>query len=110
MYHVSRTKSAPLGVGLLQIDMQPMLVYRFLRQLSDWVLCRFYADVYVCGEENVPLRGPVILCVSDPSPGSGLIPCLQRCHSSQRNHRHRRSVQVFAFPPTGRLTILTIQV
>lgn len=36
------------------------LVYRALRKISDWSLS-FYSDVYVEGQENVPVDGPVIL-------------------------------------------------
>ncbi|RDX54483.1 acyltransferase [Lentinus brumalis] len=36
------------------------LVYRGLRQVSDWAL-RFYSDIYVDGEENVPPNGPLII-------------------------------------------------
>ncbi|KAH9920018.1 glycerol-3-phosphate-1-acyltransferase [Epithele typhae] len=40
--------------------MELKLVYRSLRQISDWAL-RFYSDVYVEGEENVPEHGPLII-------------------------------------------------
>ncbi|EIW55730.1 glycerol-3-phosphate-1-acyltransferase [Trametes versicolor FP-101664 SS1] len=36
------------------------LVYRGLRQVSDWAL-RFYSEIYVDGQENVPLDGPLII-------------------------------------------------
>ncbi|RPD65473.1 glycerol-3-phosphate-1-acyltransferase [Lentinus tigrinus ALCF2SS1-7] len=36
------------------------LVYRGLRQISDWAL-RFYSDVDVHGQENVPADGPLII-------------------------------------------------
>ena len=45
--------------------MELKLVYRGLRQISDWAL-RFYSDVYVDGVENVPKDGPVIVYVSNP--------------------------------------------
>ena len=38
------------------------LVYRGLRQISDWSL-RFYSNVYVDGQANVPKDGPLIMCV-----------------------------------------------
>ncbi|KAA1472683.1 acyltransferase [Dentipellis sp. KUC8613] len=42
--------------------MELMLVYRALRKISDWTLSTFYAEVYVSGQENVPEKGPFILC------------------------------------------------
>ena len=42
--------------------MDSKLVYRGLRQVSDWAL-RFYSDIYVDGQENVPPDGPLIMCV-----------------------------------------------
>ncbi|KAI0717400.1 acyltransferase [Cerioporus squamosus] len=36
------------------------LVYRGLRQISDWAL-HFYSDIYVDGQENVPPDGPLII-------------------------------------------------
>ena len=42
--------------------MELKLVYRGLRQVSDWAL-RFYSDIHVDGEENVPRDGPLIMCV-----------------------------------------------
>ncbi|TFY76611.1 hypothetical protein EWM64_g7401 [Hericium alpestre] len=47
--------------------MQLMLVYRFLRQISEWTLSDFYTEVYVKGTENVPLDGPVLLLASHPN-------------------------------------------
>lgn len=46
--------------------MELKLVYRFLRQVSDWVLDNYYSEVVVEGAENVPLHGPVIMCVHNP--------------------------------------------
>lgn len=43
--------------------MEVKLVYRGLRQISDWAL-RFYSEVHVDGTENVPPDGPLIMCVS----------------------------------------------
>ncbi|KAI0746755.1 glycerol-3-phosphate-1-acyltransferase [Daedaleopsis nitida] len=40
--------------------MELKLVYRGLRQVSDWAL-RFYSDIYVDGQENVPHDGPLII-------------------------------------------------
>ncbi|TBU45439.1 acyltransferase [Dichomitus squalens] len=40
--------------------MELKLVYRGLRQISDWAL-RYYSEVYVDGQENVPTDGPLIL-------------------------------------------------
>nr|VWO94891.1 1-acyl-sn-glycerol-3-phosphate acyltransferase (EC [Ganoderma boninense] len=40
--------------------MELKLVYRGLRQISDWAL-RYYSEVYVDGEENVPHDGPLII-------------------------------------------------
>ena len=45
--------------------MELKLVYRTLRQISDWAL-RYYSEVYVDGQENVPADGPLILCVYPP--------------------------------------------
>ena len=42
--------------------MELKLVYRGLRQVSDWAL-RFYSDISVDGAENVPKDGPLIMCV-----------------------------------------------
>ncbi len=42
------------------------LVNRGLRQVSDWAM-RFYSEIYVDGQENVPLDGPLIMCVSSLS-------------------------------------------
>jgi glycerol-3-phosphate O-acyltransferase / dihydroxyacetone phosphate acyltransferase len=41
--------------------MELKLVYRFLRQVSDWSVNGFYSEVHVEGHENVPKHGPVIL-------------------------------------------------
>ena len=49
--------------------MELKLVYRGLRQISDWVL-RYYSEVYVDGQENVPPDGPLIMCVTTPAPTS----------------------------------------
>ncbi|THH20628.1 hypothetical protein EW146_g759 [Bondarzewia mesenterica] len=43
------------------LNMEPMLVYRALRKISDWTLTTFYSEVYVVGRENVPTDGPVIV-------------------------------------------------
>ncbi|KAI0653947.1 glycerol-3-phosphate-1-acyltransferase [Cubamyces menziesii] len=40
--------------------MELKLVYRGLRQISDWAL-RFYSEVHVDGVENVPPDGPLII-------------------------------------------------
>ncbi|KAI0635152.1 glycerol-3-phosphate-1-acyltransferase [Trametes polyzona] len=40
--------------------MELKLVYRGLRQVSDWAL-HFYSEVYVDGQENVPRDGPLII-------------------------------------------------
>ncbi len=40
------------------------LVYRILRQLSDWTIDGFYSEVYVEGAENVPKDGPLIMYVN----------------------------------------------
>ncbi|KAI0826632.1 glycerol-3-phosphate-1-acyltransferase [Trametes gibbosa] len=40
--------------------MELKVVYRGLRQVSDWAL-RFYSEIYVDGEENVPRDGPLII-------------------------------------------------
>ncbi|KAI0360695.1 glycerol-3-phosphate-1-acyltransferase [Trametes cingulata] len=40
--------------------MELKLVYRGLRQVSDWAL-RFYSEIYVDGQENVPRDGPLII-------------------------------------------------
>ncbi|KAI0764978.1 glycerol-3-phosphate-1-acyltransferase [Fomes fomentarius] len=40
--------------------MEPKLVYRGLRQISDWAL-RYYSEIYVDGQENVPRDGPLII-------------------------------------------------
>ena len=45
--------------------MELKLVYRTLRQISDWAL-RYYSEVYVDGQENIPADGPLILCVYPP--------------------------------------------
>ena len=42
--------------------MELKLVYRGLRQISDWAL-RFYSEVYVDGVGNVPPDGPLIMYV-----------------------------------------------
>ncbi|KAF6760508.1 glycerol-3-phosphate O-acyltransferase [Ephemerocybe angulata] len=41
--------------------MELKLVYRFLRQVSDWVVDNYYSEVVVEGEENVPIHGPIII-------------------------------------------------
>ncbi|TFL03794.1 hypothetical protein BDV98DRAFT_525392 [Pterulicium gracile] len=41
--------------------MELKIVYRILRQVSDWTLTGFYSDVHVEGSENVPKHGPIIL-------------------------------------------------
>ena len=56
------------NLNALFLTMELKLVYRGLRQVSDWAL-RFYSDVYVDGIENVPRDGPIILCVC-PVPSS----------------------------------------
>ncbi|KAI8970577.1 glycerol-3-phosphate-1-acyltransferase [Trametes punicea] len=43
--------------------MELKLVYRGLRQLSDWIL-HFYSEIYVDGGENVPRDGPLIITSS----------------------------------------------
>ncbi|KAJ3524857.1 hypothetical protein NMY22_g10822 [Coprinellus aureogranulatus] len=43
--------------------MELKLVYRFLRQVSDWVVDNYYSEVVVDGAENVPLHGPIIMYV-----------------------------------------------
>ncbi|KAH9849378.1 glycerol-3-phosphate-1-acyltransferase [Lenzites betulinus] len=40
--------------------MELKVVYRGLRQVSDWAL-GFYSEIYVDGQENVPGDGPVII-------------------------------------------------
>ncbi|KAK0186468.1 acyltransferase [Armillaria mellea] len=40
------------------------LVYRILRQLSDWTVDGFYSEVYVEGVENVPKDGPLIIAAT----------------------------------------------
>ncbi|TEB30908.1 hypothetical protein FA13DRAFT_1764336 [Coprinellus micaceus] len=47
--------------------MELKLVYRFLRQVSDWVLDNYYSEVVVEGAENVPLHGPVIIASTHPN-------------------------------------------
>jgi hypothetical protein len=47
-------------------DMELKLVYRFLRQVSDWVLDGYYSEVVVEGEENVHIKGPLIMYVDLP--------------------------------------------
>ncbi|KAH7915532.1 hypothetical protein BJ138DRAFT_1054610 [Hygrophoropsis aurantiaca] len=44
--------------------MQPMLVYRFLRKVSDWTMSGFYSEVLVTGQENVPSDGPLIIAAT----------------------------------------------
>lgn len=44
--------------------MELKIVYRILRQVSDWTLTGFYSDVHVEGSENVPKHGPIILLVA----------------------------------------------
>ncbi|KAJ3508497.1 hypothetical protein NMY22_g16594 [Coprinellus aureogranulatus] len=44
-------------------SMELKLVYRFLRQVSDWVVDNYYSEVVVDGVENVPLHGPIIMYV-----------------------------------------------
>ncbi|KIM81281.1 hypothetical protein PILCRDRAFT_89247 [Piloderma croceum F 1598] len=41
--------------------MDPTLVYRTLRQLSQWTISGFYSDVHIEGANNVPKDGPLIL-------------------------------------------------
>lgn len=41
--------------------MESKLVYRSLRQISQWTVDGFYDKVHVCGEENVPETGPLIV-------------------------------------------------
>ncbi|KAJ7475828.1 glycerol-3-phosphate-1-acyltransferase [Mycena latifolia] len=44
------------------VTMELRLVYRILRQASDWALGGgFYSDVYVSGEHNVPKDAPLII-------------------------------------------------
>ncbi len=50
----------------LDLKMEPKLVYRGLRQISDWAL-RYYSEIYVDGQENVPRDGPLIMCVHCPT-------------------------------------------
>ncbi|KAI0371934.1 glycerol-3-phosphate-1-acyltransferase [Pilatotrama ljubarskyi] len=40
--------------------MELKVVYRGLRRVSDWAL-RFYSEIYVDGQENVPRDGPLII-------------------------------------------------
>ena len=47
--------------------MELKLVYRGLRQISDWAL-RFYSEVHVDGVENVPPDGPLIMYVNHDQP------------------------------------------
>ncbi|KAL0952573.1 hypothetical protein HGRIS_006829 [Hohenbuehelia grisea] len=44
--------------------MELQLVYRFLRRLSDWILDRYYSEVFVDGKENVPRHTPLIIAAS----------------------------------------------
>ena len=46
--------------------MELKLVYRGLRQISDWAL-RYYSEVHVDGQEYVPPDGPLIMCVATPT-------------------------------------------
>ncbi|TFK18442.1 hypothetical protein FA15DRAFT_675295 [Coprinopsis marcescibilis] len=47
--------------------MEPRLVYRFLRQVSDWVVDGYYSEVVVEGKENVPKHGPLIVSPNHPN-------------------------------------------
>ncbi|KAG1813693.1 uncharacterized protein BJ212DRAFT_1447854 [Suillus subaureus] len=44
--------------------MELMIVYRFLRKISDWTLSGFYSEVCITGGENVPRDGPVIIAAT----------------------------------------------
>ncbi|KAG0702658.1 acyltransferase [Suillus ampliporus] len=44
--------------------MQLMIVYRFLRKISDWTMSGFYSEVCVTGAENIPQDGPVIIAAT----------------------------------------------
>ncbi|KAJ7104178.1 glycerol-3-phosphate-1-acyltransferase [Mycena belliarum] len=41
--------------------MELRLVYRLLRQASDWALVSFYSEAYVSGEYNVPQDAPLVI-------------------------------------------------
>ncbi|KAF8628300.1 hypothetical protein AX17_006003 [Amanita inopinata Kibby_2008] len=41
--------------------MEPKLVYRTLRKISDWTVNGYYSQVWVEGQENVPADGPLII-------------------------------------------------
>ncbi|GJE92419.1 glycerol-3-phosphate-1-acyltransferase-like domain-containing protein [Phanerochaete sordida] len=41
--------------------MDSKLVYRSLRQISQWTLDGFYSEVHVSGQENIPEEGPLII-------------------------------------------------
>ncbi|KAG1724488.1 acyltransferase [Suillus lakei] len=44
--------------------MELMIVYRFLRKISDWTMSGFYSEVCITGGENVPRDGPVIIAAT----------------------------------------------
>ncbi|KAG2125658.1 hypothetical protein DEU56DRAFT_824288 [Suillus clintonianus] len=44
--------------------MELMIVYRFLRKVSDWTMSGFYSEVCITGGENVPRDGPVIIAAT----------------------------------------------
>lgn len=45
--------------------MEPKLVYRSLRKISEWTLTGFYSEIYVTGQENIPEDGPLIVYVAN---------------------------------------------
>ena len=42
--------------------MAPLLVYRSLREASDWML-NYYSEIGVLGQENIPREGPLLMLV-----------------------------------------------
>ena len=42
---------------------EPVIVYKALRQISEWTLSTFYSEVTVRGQENIPQNGPLIMYV-----------------------------------------------
>lgn len=41
--------------------LEPRLVYRALRKISDWTLSNFFSEVLVVGQENIEEEGALIL-------------------------------------------------
>ncbi len=57
--------------------MELKLVFRGLRQISDWAL-RYYSEAYVDGKENVPRDGPLIMCDTTPAATAPMSPSTTR--------------------------------